>query len=181
VKAAIFIAKGFEEIEGVNIIDVLRRGGIFVDIISIAGNINVEGSHGISIIASRLYYDVDFSEYDLLLLPGGMPGTDNLFKNEDLCNLLKEFNENKKYIGAICAAPSILGRLGILEGKEATCYPGFEKMLQGAVVVDKDVVVSENIITGKGPFAAIKFALEIIKIFMGQDKSIEVEKGMIVR
>ena len=159
---AIFLAKGFEEIEAVSIIDVLRRGEMEVDIISIAGQENVEGAHGMFLKSEKMFYTVDFSVYDMLVLPGGMPGTENLYKNEDLGNLLQSFNEEGKWLAAICAAPSILGRLGILEGKSATCYPGWEDKLLNCKVSSNDVVISQNIITGKGPGVAIKFALEII-------------------
>lgn len=178
-KAAIIMAKGFEEIEAISIIDVLRRGEMEVDIISIAGKIDVEGAHGIIVSTDKTFYTVDYSEYDILILPGGMPGTENLFKNEDLCNLLIDFNNKGKIIGAICAAPSILGQLGILEGKTATCYPGWEDKLIGCEVSDHDIVVSHNVITGKGPGVAIKYALEILKLSKDLAYVEELRKQMI--
>ncbi len=164
-KVVVFLAKGFEEIEAVSIIDVLRRGEVLVDTVSISGNIDVEGAHGISIRADKQFYDASFEDYDMIILPGGMPGTSNLGKNEDLCELLKKYNAQGKWIGAICAAPSILGKLEILEGKSATCYPGFEGFLKGCHVKNEDVVRSQNIITGKGAGVAIKFSLEILTLF----------------
>lgn len=164
-KAAIFLATGFEEIEAVSIIDVLKRGEVEIDIVSVSGNELVEGSHGIAIKSDQLFYDIDFSEYDLLILPGGMPGTINLSKHEGLCSLLKEFDEYEKNIAAICAAPTILGKLNLLKGKKATCYPGYEDELVGSILINSDVVKDGNIITGKGAGVAIKFSLEILKLY----------------
>lgn len=164
-KTAIFLAKGFEEIEAINIIDVLRRGEVTIDIISVAGNIKVEGAHGIEVNADYLFYETSYEDYDMIILPGGMPGTNNMAKHEDLCKLILDFYEQGKMIAAICAAPSILGRLGILNGHAATCYPGFEKYLEDCKIKDDDVVKSRNIITGKGPGVAMKFALEILSLY----------------
>lgn len=164
-KAAIFLATGFEEIEAISIIDVLRRGEVEIDIVSVSGNESVQGSHGINIISDKLFFDIDFSEYELLILPGGMPGTLNLSKHEGLCELLKEFNKKEKYIAAICAAPSVLGKLNILEGKKVTCYPGYEEELLGGIVTNSDIVRDGNIITGKGAGVAIKFSLDILKLY----------------
>lgn len=179
-KVVVFLAKGFEEIEAVSIIDVLRRGEIKVDTVSISGNIDVEGAHGITLRADKHFYDETFEDYDMIILPGGMPGTNNLGKNEDLCELIKRYNGQGKWIGAICAAPSILGRLGILEGKAATCYPGFEEFLKGCEVKEEDIVKSQNIITGKGAGVAIKFALEILTLFQKLSYVEDLRRVMIV-
>jgi len=179
-KVAVFLATGFEEIEAVNIIDVLRRGNVNVDVISVDSNISVEGSHGIVVKCDYLFYTLDCTKYDMLILPGGMPGTINLQNNKELCNLILEFNKENKFIGAICAAPRILGELHILEGKEATCYPGNEKYLKECNILDEDVVVCNNIITGKGPGVAIKFALEILKLFIKNDEVIKLKKSLIM-
>lgn len=168
-KAAIFLTEGFEEIEAVSIIDVLRRGQVTIDLISITGKLEVEGAHHIKVMGDQLFEDMSFEDFDMLLLPGGMPGTKNLLAHEGLCSLLKEFNEAQKPLGAICAAPSVLGQLGILNNKEGTCYPGFEDQLLGCKVLDQNVVVSHNIVTGKGAGVAIDFALEILKAYHTDD------------
>lgn len=162
-KVAVFLADGFEEIEAISIIDVLRRGEVEVDTISISGQPEVKGGHDIIVQADQVFSKMEIHKYDVLVLPGGMPGTINLGKHKELCDLLISFSTEGKKIAAICAAPSILGQLKLLEGKEATCYPGFEKQLIGCKVTNKNVVVSGNIITGKGAGVAIDFALELLK------------------
>ncbi|PKM94071.1 MAG: DJ-1 family protein [Firmicutes bacterium HGW-Firmicutes-1] len=162
-KVAIFLAEGFEEIEAISIIDVLRRGEANVDTISISNSQYVEGGHSITIKADKLFTETQFDDYDMLVLPGGMPGTTNLGKHKQLCALLIEFNKKGKTLGAICAAPSVLGELGILNNKESTCYPGYESQLIGCKVKNMDIVTSNNVITGKGAGVAISFALELLK------------------
>lgn len=178
-KAAIFLATGFEEIEAVSIIDVLRRGGMELDIVSVSGMEFVEGAHGIVVKSDLLFFSIDFSEYDLFLLPGGMPGTTNLSKHEGLCQLLKDVHENGKMIAAICAAPTVLAQEGILEGKMATCYPGFEDQCENVQFLDQDVVKDGNIITGKGAGVAMKFAFEVLKEYNEVSEVEELEKRMI--
>ncbi len=180
-KAAIFLATGFEEIEAVSIIDVLRRGGMELDIVSVSGMEYVEGAHGIVVKSDLLFFSIDFSEYDLFLLPGGMPGTANLSKHEGLCHLLKDVYEEGKLIGAICAAPTVLSEVGILEGKMATCYPGFEKECANVNFLDQDVVKDGNIITGRGAGVAMKFAFEILKEYMSLEEVDSLETKMIHR
>ncbi len=177
-KIAIFLAVGFEEIEAVTIIDVLRRGGIGLDIISVSGGEYVEGSHGIIMRCDKLFYNVDYDNYDFLILPGGQPGTDHLNSHDGLKNLLVKFNEQDKKIAAICAAPSVLGELGILEGKEAICYPSYEKHLKGAIISEKGVVKSQNIITGKGPSYAIDFTLELLRLFISEKEVMDIKKAI---
>lgn len=180
-KAAIFLAAGFEEIEAISIIDVLRRGGVDVNVISCSGMEDVSGAHGIVVKSDDLFFMIDYSEYDLFILPGGMPGTTNLAKHEGLCNLLKEEYDKGKKIGAICAAPSVLGQIGILEGKMATCYPGFEEHLIGAKFLDQDIVSDGNIITGRGPGVSIKFGLELLKNIKNDEEIQDMAKKMIVK
>lgn len=161
-KVYAFLADGFEEIEAITPIDLLRRAGVEVCTVSIHPSKTVTGAHNMSIVADSLYNECDFSDADLLFLPGGMPGTSNLENHAELCSLLRKHNEEGKMIAAICAAPSILGKLGILEGKKATCYPGFENFL-GESDTDASVVISDNITTGEGPGAAYDFALDLIE------------------
>lgn len=179
-RIAIFMAVGFEEIEAISTIDVLRRGGMEVELISVSGNEDVEGGHGISVKCSRLFYNVDYAEYDALVLPGGMPGTDNLNKHEGLIELLQKFVGEGKKVAAICAAPMILGQLGMLEGKEAICYPGLEEHLTGAHLSNQSVVRDGQLITAKGAGVAMAFGLEILKWFLPLDEVTTLKEKMIL-
>ena len=133
-KAYIFLADGFEEIEGLTVVDILRRAGVEIQMVSIMGRKELTGSHGIPVVADAVFEEVDFSDGTLFVLPGGMPGTKRLAAHEGLAALLKEKNAEGKRLAAICAAPSVLGGLGLLKGRRAACYPGFEEALTGAEV-----------------------------------------------
>lgn len=177
---AVHIAEGFEEIEAVSIIDILRRAEFKVTIVSITEEINVTGSHGIKISADQLFKDIDYSEIDMILLPGGMPGANNLNEHLGLREQILNFNESGKPLGAICAAPLVFGNLGILKTKKATCYPGFENQLHGAVVTGDNVVITDNIVTGKGAGVAMEFALAIVEKFKGKEYADELSDKMMV-
>lgn len=170
-KAYIFFAEGFEEIEALTVVDLLRRANIEITMVSITGNELVTGSHQISTLTEILFEDTDYEDADLLILPGGMPGTNHLMKHEGLDRLLKEFHKKGKSLAAICAAPKILGMKGILEGKSATCYPGHEDSLLGADYRNVEVVSDGNIVTSKGLGTAIDFSLEIIKRLIGENEA----------
>ena len=173
----IFLTTGFEEIEAIATIDVLRRAGLNVVTVSVESSRQVEGSHGVVVTADTLLEANDYSDSSILILPGG---TVRLGEFDFLNKLLVSQNNAGKPIAAICAAPSLLGRLGILEGKEeATCYPGFEGYLQGAKVVDKRVAVGGNVITGRGPGCTVEFALKIVEVLLGQAKRQEVAEALI--
>jgi 4-methyl-5(b-hydroxyethyl)-thiazole monophosphate biosynthesis len=164
----LFLADGFEEIEAITPIDIFRRAGIDVTTISLTSDKLVRGSHNIGIQADKIFTEADFSVNDLLYLPGGMPGTRNLGAHEGLKALiLKQAGENKK-IAAICAAPSILGKLGLLKGKEAICFPGFEDQLEGAFLSKEKIVESGLISTAKGAGVALPFALKLVEILKGK-------------
>lgn len=165
-KVCVHLASGFEEIEAISIIDVLRRADIEVIVVSITGELEVEGAHQIKVIAGQLYENIDYQNVDMIILPGGMPGSQNLNEHKGLKLQILDFHENNKLIGAICAAPMVLGHLGILKDTDATCYPGFEGHLHGATVTGKPVVVYNNIITGKGAGVAIQFALKIVEMLI---------------
>lgn len=166
-KVYIFLADGYEEIEGLTVVDLLRRASIEIFMVSVTGNINVTGAHHITTSADLLFEDVDFTDADMLVLPGGMPGTVHLEEHEGLDKLLKEFHAKGKSLAAICAAPSILGTKELLKGKNATCYPGYEEKLIGASVRNEIVVVDGNIITSKGMGTTIDFSLSLIKDIKG--------------
>ena len=173
-KIAVHLADGFEEIEAVSIIDVLRRAELDVWVISVTGNHEVTGAHQLKIFADVLFEQVSYDQIDMIVLPGGMPGAANLDAHEGLKFQIKQFNAKNKLLAAICAAPLVYGNMGILAGKNVVCYPGFEKYLKGAEVLNIPVVESGNLITGRGPGAAIQFALKIV------EKTVSVEKAELV-
>jgi 4-methyl-5(b-hydroxyethyl)-thiazole monophosphate biosynthesis len=162
-KTCVFLAEGFEEIEALAVVDVLRRNNIEVETISIQDSIYVTGGHKIEVKADKLFDEVNYNDVEMIVLPGGMPGTLNLQKHKKLEELIIEFAKGNKRISAICAAPIILGKLGILKDKRAICYPGYEKELIGAQICDKAVVVDNNIITSKSMETAIEFGFAIVK------------------
>ena len=180
-KANIYLAEGFEEIEALTVADVLRRAGVDVNIIAVSDVVEVKGAHNITVIADKTFDEIDNKSADILILPGGMPGTTNLEKHEGLKSLIKEFYKEEKYIAAICAAPSILGKMGLLESSMATCYPGFEKDLHGAIHSDDLVIRHKNIITSKGPGTAMLFALELVEILVGREITEEIKESMIIQ
>lgn len=175
----VFTADGFEEIEGLTVVDLMRRAGAQVQMVSISNGLAVKGSHGIEIKADTFFEDVDFGQADLLVLPGGMPGTLHLGEHQGLTKLLAETAAQGKRVAAICAAPSVLGGLGLLKGKRAVCYPGFEDKLTGAQVGTEEVVTDGNITTSRGLGTAIPFALELISLLFGQEKAEEIGASVI--
>ncbi len=175
----IFLATGFEEIEALTVVDIMRRAGMDVKTISITGELLVRGAHGIAVEADALYEKTDFITPEWLILPGGMPGATNLSKYVPLNTLLISQAQSGK-IAAICAAPAVvLAPLGILDGKEATCYPGFEKDMAGAVRHDAPVIALDRLITANGPSSAMRFALAIVANSMGENVAQEVGSGML--
>ncbi|MDR1783617.1 MAG: DJ-1/PfpI family protein [Dysgonamonadaceae bacterium] len=179
-KAFIFLATGFEETEAVATIDVILRGGIDLTVISVTGDKVVEGAHGIRVLADSLFEETDFCGGDILVLPGGMPGASNLRKHKGLEMLIQKYFSEKKKLAAICAAPLVFGEMGLLEGKKATCYPGYEKHLKGASIKSDGTVIDENFITGKGPAFAIDFGLAIVGELQGKAIADEVSRGLLV-
>lgn len=158
----LFLAEGFEEIEALSVVDLLRRADIEIKTVSITDKLEVEGSHKIKVLADSIFESDQLEDGVMLVLPGGLKGTNNLMAHKGLKELLFTYQNNQKKLAAICAAPSILGMNGILRGKKATCFPGFEEKLLGAEPVSEKVVVDGNIITSRGAGTAIDFALSII-------------------
>ena len=179
-KIVVPLAEGFEEIEAVAIIDILRRAEFEITVVSITKKLEVTGSHNIKIIADQLFESVNYNLIDMIVLPGGMPGATNLNNHSGLQEQILNFNKNKKLLGAICAAPLVFGNLGILKNKNATCYPGFENQLEGANTTGNNIELSKNIVTGKGAGVAIDFALKIVEIFKGKEFANELAEKMIV-
>lgn len=166
-KVCVFFAPGFEEIEALTVVDILRRAEIDVDMVSITGEKKVTGSHKITVEMDKLFEEVDFGQADMLVLPGGMPGTKNLEAFEPLMKQVDSFYADGKYVAAICAAPSIFGHRGILKGKEACSNPSFESHLEGADVKKSPAVVSGKVITSRGMGTAIPFGLAILEQLKG--------------
>lgn len=179
-QAFVFLATGFEETEAVGTIDVMRRGGIEVSIVSITGEKSVIGAHNISITADVLFNEADFSQADALVLPGGMPGSSNLNACEALKERLLDQYRSQKIVAAICAAPLVLGGLGLLKDKRATCYPGFEPKLIGATVTGNPTEKDGNVITGKGPGFVYNFGLALVEALKGKAVKEEVEAGLLL-
>ncbi len=174
----VFLAEGFEELEALAPVDILRRGGVDVKTAGIMGK-TVTGAHGIPVTADINILEItDFSEIEAVILPGGMPGTVNLEKDETLSGIIDYCYENGKILSAICAAPSILGHKGILKGKKATCFDGFQKDLTGAEVLNVPVLRDGNIITAFGAGAAFQFGFKILEALKGTEKSENIRKSM---
>lgn len=170
----VFLANGFEELEALTVVDLLRRADIQVKTVSVMEERLVYGSKGIGVEADILFKAGDYEHCQMLILPGGMPGTTNLCNHRELNEELKAFYGKGKPIAAICAAPMVLGRAGLLAGHKATIYTGMEEELVGAKPMEDDVVVSDNIITSKGPGTAMDFALAIIEFIKGTQKAEEI-------
>ena len=178
----LFLAEGFEEIEALSTVDILRRAGLPVRTVSITSSPMVTGAHGVTVKADVVYDATLFADPAWLILPGGMPGATNLRNFPPLEGLLKQqFESEKGMIAAICAAPAVvLGTEGLLEGRQATCYPGFEADLKGAQYIDTDVVTDDKFVLANGPGSAVKFALAIVAKEMGEEKSQAVASGMLL-
>ena len=176
-----FFANGFEESEAIVPIDIMRRAGLEVKLISITNELMVTGSHGITIKTEELFDNVDFSDAELLFLPGGMPGTKNLDAHAGLCELLQSTAEKGVKLAAICAAPMVLGNLGLLNGEKATCYPGFEEYLLGATFVKEEVVVSNQFITSRGAGTSMALGLKIVEILKDEKIAKELAGAIIYR
>lgn len=178
-KVSIFLAEGFEEVEALTPADLLRRAGAEVTLVSVTDKREVAGSHGIVITADQMFDAMDFTDTELLILPGGMPGTLHLKECGPLLELLKDFNEKGRKLAAICAAPTVLGAAGILNGKKATCYPGMEDGLTGAQAADERVVVDGNITTSRGVGTAIPFALSLTAQLFDSEKAEHIRSSIV--
>lgn len=178
-KVGIFMADGCEEIEGLTVVDIFRRVGIEIEMISISDKLEVTSSHKVTFMADAKKTQVNYDELDGVILPGGMPGTLNLGADECVTKIVREFAKAGKLVAAICAAPSVLGQEGVLQGKNATCHPGFEEKLLGANWIEQPVVRDENIITSRGMGTAIPFALEIVRYFLDEEAVQKVCAGLV--
>lgn len=174
-----FLANGFEEIEGLAPVDILRRGGVDIKTVSVTGKRDVATSHGVTILADMTFEEGGrFDDADMLLIPGGMPGSTNLNAHDGVRDALRRQYESGRRVGAICAAPMVLGSTGILKGKRATCSPGFEKYLDGAEYTGELFTVDGNIITGEGPCATLPYAYKILSFFVGDEAAGQLQTKM---
>ena len=180
-KVYVFLADGFEDVEALIPVDVWRRGGLDVTIVSISDFPLVQSAHGVNIEADMMIEQCDVTDADLIFLPGGMPGATNLFENKEVCKAVADQQMAGKKVAAICASPAVvLAPLGILEGKKATCYPGFENVLAAndATYTGDLVTVDGNITTGEGPAAAFPFAYELLAQLKDKQTADQIAEGM---
>ena len=180
-KIAVMFTTGYEEIEALTVVDLLRRADLECTMVAVNEEKMVAGSHGIRVEMDQKLSEVDFDSLDMIVLPGGMPGTLNLEASELLMEKVDEFYKNGKYVAAICAAPSIFGHRGILKGKKACCYPSFESHLEGAEVSNDSVCVDGKVITSRGMGTAIDFALAIISELCGEEKANQLANAIIYK
>lgn len=176
----IFLADGFEEVEALTSIDVMRRAGMPVTTVSIGQDLEVTGAHGVTVVADSLFTDNDYTDAEWLVLPGGVPGAPNLAAHEALCDALTAQDDRGGKIGAICASPAVvLAPLGILQGRDAVCYPGMEADIEGVRWGKASVAIDGNVVTGNGPAAAAPFALAMVAESLGHDAAAQVAAGML--
>ena len=180
-KIGVFFATGYEECEALLVVDICRRAQIEVDMVSVTGEQTVTSSHGVSVVMDKKLAEVNFDELDMIVLPGGMPGTTNLEACEPLMKQVDAFYAAGKCVSAICAAPSIFGHKGILKGRDAVSYPSFESHLEGANVSQKSVAVSDHVTTSRGLGTAIDFGLAIVERFEGKEKADQIAKAIIYK
>lgn len=177
-KVYAFLAPGSEEVECLAVVDVLIRGGVDVELVSVTDQLEVAGAHKIVIRADHLFTGICPADADVLFIPGGLPGTVNLSKHEGLCNALKAAAADGRRVAAICAAPGVLGQLGILKGKKATCYPGFEEQLAGAEYTRQGVVTDGNITTARGLGYALDLGIELLRLLTGEEHASEIKAAI---
>ncbi len=177
-KTALLLAEGFEEVEALTPLDILRRAGLIVDTIGIGGRY-IKGSHNITICADIEQTDANIQDYDAVILPGGMPGAKNLDESDFVSAIIDSVNRKNGKLAAICAAPMILGHKGLLKGKSAVCYPGFEDELKGATVISDAVVTDGNITTARGMGVATEFGLELVRTMLSKEAADKISKAII--
>lgn len=178
-KVVVLLAEGFEEIEALSVVDILRRAGVVCHMCSI-GEKMVSGAHKIKIEADLLFDETDFDDYDALVLPGGMPGSSYLRDDKRVIDIVKKYNKEGKIIGAICAAPIVLERAGIIDERVITSYPSEKETLKASRYVEELVAVDNNLITSRGPATALYFAYEILNKLGDCDEAVNLKEGMLL-
>lgn len=180
-KAYLFLATGFEEVEALTVVDLLRRGGVECKTVSVTGDYDVMSSHGITVRADLLFDETDLAKGDMLILPGGMPGTTNLKAHTGLNALINRYHEAGKYLAAVCAAPTVYGEMGLLRDKKATCYPGMEDGLRDAFFVTDSVVQDGQFITSRGMGTCIEFGLKLLELLTNRKNSDDIAAKIVYR
>lgn len=176
--AVLFLATGFEEIEAISIVDTLRRAGVEVTIAGLQAGA-IEGAHGIKVVPDTTIGEIEIEKFDSVILPGGNPGYVNLGKDQRVLDAVKTAFEVGKIVAAICAAPSVLAKVGILKGKRATIYPGMETALTGAKHINERVVMDGKLVTSQGPGTALEFAITLVELLVGKPKAQEVKSALV--
>lgn len=175
-KLCVFMADGSEEVETLAVVDIARRAGIETELVSVTGSREVTGSHRITVLADTTFEAADFSGAEALYIPGGLPGVENLCAHAGLRGLLLRFYREGRTVAALCAAPgAVFGRLGIVDGRKAACFPGFAQFLEGAQYLPDGIVTDGNVTTGRGLGFAIDMGLELVRLLVGEDKMLEVK------
>lgn len=174
-----FLANGFEEVEALAPVDIMRRAKLNVKTVSVTGTKEVETSHHVKIVADLLFEEADFSDLEMIVLPGGMPGAVNLSEHAGLRSLIEKAYKDGKLLTAICAGPMVYGKMGLLKGRKATCYPGFDQYLEGAHYTGRLVEEDGPFTTGKGPAASLSLGYAIVERFCGKEKADELKAGML--
>lgn len=175
-KFLVFIADGSEEVEVITVVDYLRRAGIEVDLVSVMEKREIVGAHGIKIEADKLLSDIDSAIYDGVYSPGGLPGAYNIRDREEVLEIYRSLDKDGKIVSALCAAPTVLDRAGLLKDRNFTCYPGFEENIEDGNLLDKNIVVDGNLVTGKGPALAAEISYALIEMLLGTEKRREIEE-----
>lgn len=177
-KAYVFLATGFEEVEALTVVDLLRRGGVDCKTVSVMEEQQVTSSHNVTVTADCMFSEIS-NDADLLVLPGGIPGTPNLAAHEGLCRMIHEQNAAGKWLAAVCAAPTVFGGLGILDGKKATCFPSkMDELICGEKLTD-NVVVDGNVITSRGMGTCIDFGLKLLELIKSKEEAEKVGKAIV--
>lgn len=180
-KILVFLADGFEEVEALTVVDYLRRMDILVDMVSVSDRNQVSGSHFIEVSANKLIDEIDASDYDGLVIPGGLPGATNLRNHSEVLDLVEIMHNDNKLIAAICAGPIVLAEANIIKDRNITSYPGFENELLAANYIEDGVVVDNNIITARGPALAVDFAIEIVRYLLGDKEVADLKKDILYK
>ena len=179
-RTALIAADGFEEVEGLTVVDLLRRADLVCDIVALSDRKKIIGSHDIRVSADKAFSSTDFSSYDAVILPGGLRGTKALLADNRVKELLQFFYREGRLTAAVCAAPSVLGAAGLLQGKKAVCYPGIEDRLIGAEVCFDPVMQDGTVITSRGLGTSIPFALQIIAYLEGRETADRIDRKIVV-
>ena len=176
----VFLAEGFEEIEALTIVDVLRRADLKVDTVSIKDRLEVKGAHGVTVLADKTFDEINIEDYKAMYIPGGQPGATNLMNDKKVLEFANVFNDEERKVIAICAGPQVLDAAGLLKDGKFTCSPGVENRLKVKDPQDSAIVVEDNIITAMGPALAILLGVKLVEILVSKEKAEEVAEGLLL-